>query len=151
MLGAGMKAYDARAARLAHRSMPSDEDDDGSDSDAVAADHAATDGETPMDTSGDAVPGKTGCVKEGYEGRARRGVGKVGGYDAPKAPKAPKTPKRRGPRKKKGVRMRYVEEDERGGGTTEQGIRMGPVSVQRVAKERGRSTAGAATPLHDPG
>ena len=55
--------------------------------------------------------------------------------------------------KAKGVRIRYVEEDERGGGTTEQGIRMGPVSVQRVAKdkEKGGPQAGAATPLHDPG
>ena len=97
-----------------------------------------------MDASGDAVPGKIGCVKEGYEGRARRGVGKAGGYD-----ETPKTA--RGPRKAKGVRIRYVEEDERGGGTTEQGIRMRPVSMQRVAKERGRSTAGAATPLHNPG
>ena len=43
------------------------------------------------------------------------------------------------------------KEDERVGGTTEQGIRMGPVSVQRVAKEKGGSQAGAATPLHDPG
>ena len=81
-------------------------------------------------------------MKEGYEG-GREGGRKAEGHDV--------TPKRRGPRKAKGVRIRYVEEDERGGGTTEQGIRMGPVSVQRVAKERGRSTAGAATPLHDPG
>ena len=55
------------------------------------------------------------------------------------------TPKKRGPRKAKGMRIRYVEEDERGGGTTEQGMRMGPVSVQRAAKERGGSQAGAAT------
>ena len=78
-----------------------------------------------------------------YKGRARRGKGKAGGYDL--------TPNRRGPRKVKGARIRYVEEDERGGGTTEQGIRMGPVSVQRVAKGRGRPRMGAATPLRDPG
>ena len=63
-------------------------------------------------------------VNPGYEGRARRGVSKAGGYD--------ETPKRRGPRRKVGVRIRYVDDDERGGGTTEQGIRMGPVSVWRV-------------------
>ena len=51
----------------------------------------------------------------------------------------------------RGARIRYVEEDERGGGTTEQGIRMGPVSVQRVAKGRGGLRMGAATPLRDPG
>ena len=78
--------------------------------------------------------GKTGGVEAGYKGRARRGKEKAGGYD--------QTPNRRGPRKVKGARIRYVEEDERGGGTTEQGIRMGPVSVQRVAKGRGRPRMG---------
>ena len=96
-----------------------------------------------MDGTGDADPGKTGGVEAGYKGRARRGKEKAGGYD--------QTPNRRGPRKVKGARIRYVEEDERGGGTTEQGIRMGPVSVQRVAKGRGRPRMGAATPLRDPG
>ena len=87
--------------------------------------------------------GKQGGVEAGYKGRARRGKEKEGGYD--------QTPNRRGPRKAKGARIRYVEDDERGGGTTEQGIRMGPVSVQRVAKGRGRPRMGAATPLRDPG
>ena len=66
-------------------------------------------------------------------------------------PNPDQTPNRRGPRKVRGARIRYVEEDERGGGTTEQGIRMGPVSVQRVAKGRGGLRMGAATPLRDPG
>ena len=98
-----------------------------------------------MDGTGDAVPGNSHVtvVKAGYKGRARRGKEKAGGYDL--------TPNRRGPRKVRGARIRYVEEDERGGGTTEQGIRMGPVSVQRVATERGRPRMGAATPLRDPG
>ena len=60
-------------------------------------------------------PGKPGCVEEGYKGRGRRGVTKAGGYD--------ETTNRRGARKVRGARIRYVEEDERGGGTTEQGIR----------------------------
>ena len=119
----------------------SEEEADGSDDN--QQNHASTAAATPTDGTGEAVPGKTESVKEGYEGRARRGVQKAGGYD--------ETPKRRGSRKVRGARIRYVEEDERGGGTTEQGIRMGPVSVQRVAKERGRPQEGAATPMHDPG
>ena len=60
--------------------------------------------------------------------------------------------KRRGPRKKAGVRIRYVDDDERGGGTTEQGIRMGPVSVWRVVHGHRSEVRGAATPppLRDP-
>ena len=87
------------------------------------------------------------AVNSGYEGRARRGVSKAGGYD--------ETPKRRGPRKRTGVRIRYVDDDERGGGTTEQGIRMGPVSVWRVVHgHRSEASEGCgtpATPLRDPG
>ena len=86
---------------------------------------------------------KGGGVKAGYEGRARRGNSKEGGYDM--------TPTRRGPRKQKGERIRYVENEERGGGTTEQGIRMGPVSVMRAARAQIRGTESAATPLRDPG
>ena len=56
-------------------------------------------------------------VKAGYEGRARRGASKAGGYD--------ETPRRSdGRRKPRGVRIRYVDNVARGGGTTEQGIRM---------------------------
>ena len=61
------------------------------------------------------------------------------------------TPTRRGPRKQKGERIRYIENEERGGGTTEQGIRMGPVSVMRAARAQIRETESAATPLRDPG
>ena len=85
----------------------------------------------------------SGPVKPGYEGRARRGVSKPGGYD--------ETPKRRGSRKKMGVRIRYVDDDERGGGTTEQGIRMGPVSVWRVVHGHRSGEGDAATPPRDPG
>ena len=60
-------------------------------------------------------------------------------------------PTRRGPRKQKGERIRYIENEERGGGTTEQGIRMGPVSVMRAARAQIRETESAATPLRDPG
>ena len=105
----------------------SEKDDDGGHARRQNTSAAAA---SSMDGTGDAVPGKTGGVEAGYKGRARRGKEKAGGYDL--------TPNRRGPRKVKGARIRYVEEDERGGGTTEQGIRMGPVSVQRVAKGRGR-------------
>ena len=82
-------------------------------------------------------------MKAGYEGRARRGNSKEGGYDM--------TPTRRGPRKSKEERIRYIENEERGGGTTEQGIRMGPVSVMRAARAQIRETESAATPLRDPG
>ena len=118
----------------------SEKDDDGGHARRQQPDAAAA-----MDWTGAEFPvhGKTGGVEAGYKGRARRGKEKEGGYD--------QTPNRRGPRKAKGARIRYVEEDERGGGTTEQGIRMGPVSVQRVAKGRGRPRMGAATPLRDPG
>ena len=88
-------------------------------------------------------PGGPSSVKAGYEGRARRGNSKEGGYDM--------TPTRRGPRKPKGERIRYIENEERGGGTTEQGIRMGPVSVMRAARAQIRGTESAATPLRDPG
>ena len=87
--------------------------------------------------------GVTSGSASGYEGRARRGVSKAGGYA--------EVTKRRGPRKKAGVRIRYVDDDERGGGTTEQGIRMGPVSVWRVAHGHRSEVRGAATPLRDPG
>jgi len=82
-------------------------------------------------------------VKPGYEGRARRGASKPpGGYD--------ETPKRRGPRKRTGVRIRYVDDDERGG-TTEQGVRMGPVSVWRVVHGHRGDARSAAAPQKDPG
>ena len=83
------------------------------------------------------------AVNPGYEGRARRGVSKAGGYA--------EVTRRRGPRKTAGVRIRYVDDDERGGGTTEQGIRMGPVSVWRVAHGHRSEVRGAATPPKDPG
>ena len=96
------------------------------------------------DSIWDGSDGKSSAhVKTGYEGRARRGVSKAGGYA--------EVTKRRGPRKKAGVRIRYVDDDERGGGTTEQGIRMGPVSVWRVAHGHRSEVRGAATPLRDPG
>ena len=91
----------------------------------------------------EAISDHSPAVNPGYEGRARRGVSKAGGYD--------ETPKRRGPRRKAGVRIRYVDDDERGGGTTEQGIRMGPVSVWRVTHGHRSEVKGAATPLRDPG
>ena len=109
-------------------------DDEGSEGDkgAGAAAPRRSDEDIDNDTIGIGMGGPTeenpqgSGVKPGYEGRARRGASKPpGGYD--------ETPKRRGPRKRTGVRIRYVDDDERGGGTTEQGIRMGPVSVWRVA------------------
>ena len=47
-------------------------------------------------------------------------------------------PNRRGPpRKVRGARIRYVEEDERGGaGRRSKAYGWGPVSVQRVAKDK---------------
>ena len=50
------------------------------------------------------------------------------------------TPTRRGPRKQKSERIRYMVDEERSGGTTEQGIRMGPVSVLRATREHGGTT-----------
>ena len=90
-------------------SSRSEKDDDGGHARRQKPDAAAA---PATDGTGDAVPGKTEGVKAGYKGRARRGKEKAGGYDL--------TPNRRGPRKVKGARIRYVEEDERGGGTTEQ-------------------------------
>ena len=89
------------------------------------------------------ISDQNSAVKPGYEGRARRGVSKAGGYA--------EVTRQRGPRKKAGVRIRYVDDDERGGGTTEQGIRMGPVSVWRVVHGHRSEARGAATPLRDPG
>ena len=111
--------------RKRHAAARSEADDDDSSSDIAAADNAATDEEAPPPGTASEGPGKTGGVKEGHEGRARlgrgveTGVSKAGGYD--------ETPKRRGPQRRKGtytVRIRYVEDDKRGGGTTEQGMRM---------------------------
>ena len=103
----------------------SEEDDEDGWSVADGGSDADEDNNT-IGTSGpsEAISDQSPAVNPGYEGRARRGVSKAGGYD--------ETPKRRGPRRKAGVRIRYVDDDERGGGTTEQGIRMGPVSVWRV-------------------
>ena len=71
-------------------------------------------------------------MNAGYEGRARRGVSKPGGYD--------ETPKRRGPQKKRRqtVRIRYVEDERRKGGTLEQMIEVGRVSVHRTEVSEGK-------------
>ena len=82
-------------------------------------------------------------VNEGHEGRVLRGAGKQGGYD--------ETPRRERPRRKAGPRIRYVDDDERGGGTTEQGIRVGPVCVWRITYGHRSDTEGAETPPKDPG
>ena len=82
-------------------------------------------------------------VKPGCEGRVLRGAGKQGGYD--------ETPRRERPRRKAGPRIRYVDEDERGGGTTEQGIRVGPVCVWRITHGHRSEAEGAGTPPKDPG
>ena len=105
------------------QSMPRRSAVDGSDegSEEAADSHAPIEGGRPSELVSE--PGGPSSVKAGYEGRARRGNSKEGGYDM--------TPTRRGPRKQKGERIRYIENEERGGGTTEQGIRMGPVSVMR--------------------
>ena len=83
------------------------------------------------------------AVNDGREGRVLRGAGKRGGYD--------ETTRRERPRKRTGPRIRYVDEDERGGGTTEQGIRVGPVCVWRTTHGHRSRTKGAATPPKDPG
>ena len=83
------------------------------------------------------------AVNDGREGRVLRGAGKRGGYD--------EITRRERPRKRTGPRIRYVDEDERGGGTTEQGIRVGPVSVWRTTHGHRSRTKGAATPPKDPG
>ena len=84
-------------------------------------------------------------VNAGYEGRARRGVSKPGGYD--------ETPKRRGPQKKRRqtVRIRYVEDERRKGGTLEQMIEVGRVSVHRTEEGRRTREGTAAAPPRDPG
>ena len=82
-------------------------------------------------------------VNSGREGRVLRGAGKQGGYD--------ETPRRERPRRKAGPRIRYVDDDERGGGTTEQGIRVGPVCVWRITYGHRSDTEGAETPPKDPG
>ena len=126
---------------------PRRSDEENSDEFSVVDDasEAASDNDdaTPLEGSDHHGKPVTSGSASGYEGRARRGVSKPGGYD--------ETPKRRGSRKKMGVRIRYVDDDERGGGTTEQGIRMGPVSVWRVAHGHRSEVGGAATPLRDPG
>ena len=66
------------------------------------------------------------AVNDGREGRVLRGAGKRGGYD--------EITRRERPRKRTGPRIRYVDEDERGGGTTEQGIRVGPVCVYALGE-----------------
>ena len=78
-------------------------------------------------------------VNAGYEGRARRGVSKPGGYD--------ETPKRRGPQKKRRqtVRIRYVEDERRKGGTLEQMIEVGGVgrvSVHTATRQRREGESG---------
>ena len=83
------------------------------------------------------------AVNEGHEGRVLRGASKQGGYD--------EITRRERPRKKVGPRIRYVDDDERGGGTTEQGIRVGPVCVWRIAHGHRSETEGAETPPKDPG
>ena len=132
------------------QSMPRRSAVDGSveGSEEAADGHAPIEGGRPSEPVPEpggppsSVP-KGGGVKAGYEGRARRGNSKEGGYDM--------TPTRRGPRKPKEERIRYIENEERGGGTTEQGIRMGPVSVMRAARAQTGEVESAATPLRDPG
>ena len=83
-----------------------------------------------------------GSVNGSHEQRASRGKSKQGGYD--------EILKRRGPRRRSGPRIRYVDEGNRSGGTLEQSIRMGPVSVQRV--ENGETDEQKeAPPPDDPG
>ena len=77
-----------------------------------------------------------------HEQRASRGRSKQGGYD--------EILNRRGPRRRSGPRIRYVDEGNRSGGTLEQSTRMGPVSVQRV--ENGETDEQTeAPPPGDPG
>ena len=136
-----MRHGDSTCEEEGERSAPrcSEKDDSDDDSEEAASSQAPIEYGRPSELVSE--PG--GCVKAGYEGRARRGNSKEGGYDM--------TPTRRGPRKQKGERIRYIENEERGGGTTEQGIRMGPVSVMRAARAQIRGTESAATPLRDPG
>ena len=63
------------------------------------------------------------------------------------------TPKRRGAQKKKRqvVRIRYVEDERRKGGSLEQMIEVGRVSVHRTEEGRRNRDGTAATPPHDPG
>ena len=83
-----------------------------------------------------------GRVNGNHEQRASRGRRKQGGYD--------EILNRRGPRRRSGPRIRYVDEGNRSGGTLEQSIRMGPVSVQRV--ENGETDEQTeAPPPGDPG
>ena len=84
-------------------------------------------------------------VKAGYGGRARKGNSKPGGYD--------ETPTRRGPQKKgrQMERIRYVEDERRKGGSLEQMIEVGRVSVHRTEEGRRTGEGTAATPPHDPG
>ena len=81
-------------------------------------------------------------MNSNHEQRASRGKSKQGGYD--------EILNRRGPRRRSGPRIRYVDEGNRSGGTLEQSIRMGPVSVQRV--ENGETDEQTeAPPPGDPG
>ena len=84
-------------------------------------------------------------VKAGYGGRARKGNSKPGGYD--------ETPTRRGPQRKRRQmeRIRYVEDERRKGGSLEQMIEVGRVSVHRTEEGRRTGEGTAATPPHDPG
>ena len=72
-------------------------------------------------------------------------MSKPGGYD--------EKPNRRGPQRKKRqtVRIRYVEDERRKGGTLEQMIEVGRVSVHRTEEGRREREDTAAEPLHDPG
>ena len=81
-------------------------------------------------------------MNSNHEQRASRGKSKQGGYD--------EILNRRGSRRRSGPRIRYVDEGNRSGGTLEQSIRMGPVSVQRV--ENGETDEQTeAPPPGDPG
>ena len=63
------------------------------------------------------------------------------------------TPTRRGPQKKKRqvVRIRYVEDERRKGGSLEQMIEVGRVSVHRTEEGRRTRDGTAAPPPRDPG
>ena len=138
-----MRHGDSTCEEEGERSAPrcSEKDDSDDDSEEAASSQAPIECGRPSELVSE--PGGPSSVKAGYEGRARRGNSKEGGYDM--------TPTRRGPRKPKEERIRYMENEKRGGGTTEQGIRMGPVSVMRAARAQIRGTESAATPLRDPG
>ena len=103
---------------------------------------AHDDAPPPTENVGTAESFTGGSVNGNHEQRASRGKSKQGGYD--------EILNRRGPRRRSGPRIRYVDEGNRSGGTLEQSIRMGPVSVQRV--ENGETDEQTeAPPPGDPG